>query len=97
MNSSDEYSDNSEDERLPEKNRDIGAEDDEDTDSQDAESENDDEGQDAEEGQHDQGAEEECYMAPDHAQACKYIWKVQDNDFEGDLPPFLGDWELNVE
>lgn len=36
-------------------------------------------------------------MAPDHTQARKNIWKVQDNDFDGDLPPFLGEWKLNVE
>ncbi|KAM7402171.1 hypothetical protein PAMP_017435 [Pampus punctatissimus] len=36
-------------------------------------------------------------MAPDHTQARKNIWKVQDNNFDGDLTPFLGEWKLNVE
>ena len=67
----------------------ILPEDDGDTDSQDAESE--DEGQDAEDAQHDQGAVEDGYMAPDHTQARKKIWEVQDNDFDGDLPTFLGE------
>uniref|UniRef100_A0A8C6SAS8 PiggyBac transposable element-derived protein domain-containing protein n=1 Tax=Neogobius melanostomus TaxID=47308 RepID=A0A8C6SAS8_9GOBI len=88
--SDDECSDISDEEWLPEKNRDMEAEDDGDTDSQDAESE-DDEGQDAEEGQHDQGAVEDGHMAPDHTQARKNIWKVQDNDFDGDLHLFPAD------
>ncbi|KAJ0057346.1 hypothetical protein NL108_004931 [Boleophthalmus pectinirostris] len=81
---------------LPEKKRGIGAEDDGDTDSQDADSE-DDEEQDAEDGQHDQEAMEDGHMTPDHIQARKNTWKVQDNDFDGVLPAFLGEWKLNVE
>ena len=53
--SDDVHSVNSDDEWLPEMSRDIGSEDDGNTDSQDAESE-DDEGQDAEDAQYDQGA-----------------------------------------
>lgn len=30
-------------------------------------------------------------------QAREYVWKLQDNDFDGDLPPFLGDWRVNVQ
>lgn len=25
------------------------------------------------------------------------IWKAKDNQFEGELPPFLGEWKVNVE
>ncbi|CAK6983472.1 PREDICTED: piggyBac transposable element-derived protein 2-like [Scomber scombrus] len=109
--SDDLYSDDSEDEWLPENNRDIGDEDDEgDAESQDAESQGDegeeDEGQDAEGGQHDEGAVENVRMGPAQRNVCKapactqarkYVWKLQDNDFDGDLPPFLGDWKVNVE
>ena len=97
---------NSDQEWLPEKNRHVGAEDDGDTDSQGAErvgaysqvdEDQDDERQDAGEGQHDQGTVENGHMTPDHSQACKNIWKVQDNHFDRDLPPFLGQWKFNVE
>ncbi len=53
----------------------------------------DDEGRNAEGGQHDEGAVEDAHMEPARhvrTQARKYLWKVQDNDFDGDLPPFLG-------
>ncbi|XP_062853638.1 piggyBac transposable element-derived protein 2-like [Trichomycterus rosablanca] len=111
-----EYSDSSDEEWLPENNRDIGDEDDEgdadskDTVSQDVESQDDegldDEGQEAERGQHVEGAEENVRMVPTQRNICKapactqprkYVWKVQDNNFEGDLPPFLGDRKVNVE
>uniref|UniRef100_A0A3Q3J369 PiggyBac transposable element-derived protein domain-containing protein n=1 Tax=Monopterus albus TaxID=43700 RepID=A0A3Q3J369_MONAL len=79
----------------------IGAEDDEgnavtqDSNSQHADRQ-DDEGQDAEGGQLDEGAVKDVHMVPG-TQACKNVWKFQDNDFNGDLPPLLGDWKLNVE
>ncbi|KAM7423428.1 hypothetical protein PAMA_011133 [Pampus argenteus] len=57
----------SDDEWLPEKNRDTRAENDEDTDSQGAESE-DDVGQDADDAQDDQGAVEDGHMTPDHTE-----------------------------
>lgn len=38
--------------------------------------------QEAEDGQRDQGAEEDGHMVPDHIQAWKNIWKVQDKDFQ---------------
>ncbi|KAF7219873.1 piggyBac transposable element-derived protein 2-like [Nothobranchius furzeri] len=95
--SDDDFSDkSSDDEWLPEKNRDIGTTDDEDTARQDTQSESD-EGQDEEDGQHDQGAVGDGHMAPDHTQARTIIWKVQGNVFDGDLPCFLGEWNFNVE
>ncbi|CAG6022016.1 unnamed protein product [Menidia menidia] len=111
--SDDDYSDDSDDEWLPKNNRDIGNEDDEgepdsrDAESQDADSQDgegqDDEGQDAENGQHDEGAVENVHVVPAQRnvrktpQAREYVWKLQDNDFDGDLLPFLGDWRVNVQ
>lgn len=42
------------------------------------------------------GAEDE---PPDRAPGQKksrHVWKTKDNQFEGDLPPFLGEWKVNV-
>ncbi|XP_014865728.1 PREDICTED: piggyBac transposable element-derived protein 2-like, partial [Poecilia mexicana] len=108
--SDDEYSDSSDEEWLPYNSRNIGDTDDEgNADSQDAESQDDegqDDGQVAEGGQQDEGTEENVHMVPTqrnvhkghaHNQPRKYVWKVQDNNFDGDLPPFLGERRVNVD
>lgn len=92
---------------MTENNRDRGDEDDDegadrqDAVSQDADSQEDEE-QDAEGLKHDEGvvenfcmvpAQKNAYKAPDHS----HVWKLQDNVFDGDLSPFLGDWKVNVE
>lgn len=27
----------------------------------------------------------------------RHVWKIKDNEFEGDLAPFLGEWKVNIE
>lgn len=44
-----------------------------------------------------EGAED---VLPDKAQKCnksKHVWKNKDNEFEGELPPFLGELKVNIE
>lgn len=36
------------------------------------------------------------HVVPGHARSHKPVWKVQDNHFDGHLPPFLRDWKVNV-
>ena len=46
------------------------------------------------------GAEDDNDAPPNRAQGKKqniHVQKIKDNQFEGDLPSFLGEWKVNLE